>query len=365
VLVVPPCAYDVQLVAQEGGQTYGSVFRGLTRTDPVLQLTTIPARVPKKAKLSAEVFWLGGSGSGVLFGNFTGAALAGPNLKDVFWETPADLEIEWYGTSPLQATVQALTWHNSTDSLPWAYTGYDAVTTKLDHASTVTWHAAPTMFGLSDGSLQAAIAPPNTTGYRVDAKAVFVQPKQGPVAPRIINDATNVWSSTYLVPVHADLTYTFCGSIRPAQAANPHTNYSVVCNTGLVSGNSVSVAPEAPPQLLAPSNDQQGVNQLTDFSWAPLKSAVYLMLVYAEPLWISVVTTDTKTTLPDLKALGATLPGGTSFTYSVYAVAPFAGTDEAAGPTGFLGAWTAYTQGRAPSSNATIAVSEAQTFKTQ
>jgi hypothetical protein len=364
----PPGEYDVQLVVQEAGTTFGTQFRKLKRLDPVLQMSALSPRAPKAAKLSGAIMWPAGTGrDGIVFGDFDVGVPGGPDSKAIVWPTYDNFDIQWYGgATPFPTTLRSLTWTKEDGGpLPQHYTGYQEAPMQLTSGGSAIWDTVPAATGLTDSSLKVGLTPPDAN-YNVIAKSVFLRFKQGRVAPRIIYDMSgDVWSSTYAVPQLAEMEYAACGAIRPKYTLNPLTNFSVVCKTGLAPSATVDMVIAAPPKISAPPGGQSGVNLLTNLTWAPFADAVYVVLVYANSLWFTVVTSDTTTTLPDLQALGVPLPSQTSFTYIVYAFAPFANVDEAAGTRAYMSASTAYADARAPAADSIAAVSEAQGFKTQ
>lgn len=101
----------------------------------------------------------------------------------------------------------------------------------------------------------------------------------------------------------------------------------------VASANATDVTLElpAPPQLLEPANSQVGVTENALFKWKPLENALYELGVVA-PTATSylIVTTNAEARLPDLSAIGVSLPSAADYAWYVQAYAPIASVDELA-----------------------------------
>lgn len=95
----------------------------------------------------------------------------------------------------------------------------------------------------------------------------------------------------------------------------------------------ITVEVPAPPQPLQPNADQVGVTQNTLFEWTGMEDAVYTLnvvsLVPGAPLYL-ITTADTEARLPDLSAIGVSLPNAVDYRWGVNAVAPVASMDDLA-----------------------------------
>lgn len=86
-----------------------------------------------------------------------------------------------------------------------------------------------------------------------------------------------------------------------------------------------------PPQLRQPANNQVGLTENMLFEWTPVEGALYMLGVVA-PTATSylIVTANPEARLPDLSALGISLPSAETLDWYVEAYAPIASVDELA-----------------------------------
>jgi hypothetical protein len=110
-----------------------------------------------------------------------------------------------------------------------------------------------------------------------------------------------------------------------------------------------------PSTLSLPVNAATGVTTTTPFSWTPLTSSIYAVLINGpanQPDYL-VITGSNSCTIPDLTTLGLGLPQGIAYSWSVLTFGPFANIDAAAGTSGFV-----------PKGDATETISAQRTFTT-
>jgi hypothetical protein len=138
--------------------------------------------------------------------------------------------------------------------------------------------------------------------------------------------------------------------------ASGATGTSTVQKSGIASGaTGIALTLPAPPAPSLPVDAATGVTTATPFSWAPIGSTIYLVLLNgpaSQPDYL-VITSSPTATIPDLTALGLGLPKGIAYTWNIIALGPFANIDAAAGATGIL-----------PQTDAIQATSGGRTFTT-
>jgi hypothetical protein len=112
-----------------------------------------------------------------------------------------------------------------------------------------------------------------------------------------------------------------------------------VQKSGIATGASgIALAIPSPPAPSLPVDAATGVTTTTPFSWAPIGSTIYLVLLNgpaSQPDYL-VITSSPTATIPDLTTLGLGLPKGIAYTWNVIAFGPFTNIDAAAGATGFI-----------------------------
>jgi len=311
-----PRSYDLVVVAP-GAQIY-TVFRGLTRLDPVLAAAGAPLAAP------ANIATLSGTVSGGAFSptqpalHTTRLSLESSNL---FASLPAEattdatgaypaMDLVWTAPATLTGTLHALQMVTDASGVPTGYPGYGTLAG----------------VGVTNGASQTrdvVLAPVDTvtfsgtaalpTGATLTRKTVAVQP--GPVALLTVLDGHTDPTLSLPLPNIAGATATVVLNVTGTFGDSVHLRTGLpLDSTGLT-----FPIPDA-PEVIAPANGATGITLSTPFSWAPVSSGTRMVEFERRSggLRIVLVTTDTQTTLPDLSGLGLTLPRATLFDLRVY-----------------------------------------------
>ena len=148
---------------------------------------------------------------------------------------------------------------------------------------------------------------------------------------------------TFSYPVPAVPRSTF--ALSAITATMDFQSLSMVSKRGLTAGaTNVTLDIKPFPSLQTPADKANEVTRTTELSWIPsLQGSVSIVTLskgskplpdtetqrVAEetPFSITIVTSESRTTIPDLSALGMALPASTSFTWRVQTVGPVASMD--------------------------------------
>jgi hypothetical protein len=335
-----PASYEL-VVHETEGDVY-SVYRGLTRVDPVLKA-------------------LGGSGpagyvgpSATLAGTVSGAIpapggsyaaidvnFASPGLG--LWSFPSQefvtndstsgeyllnsRNLAWTGADSITGTVHALQIQRAA-GVPTSYGGYgkrENVTVRNgDELTGQDIVLAP----VEETSFSVSFDLP--TGAVIDRQ--YVQLQYGPHSSTdlIAQDNTNapislptpkIPGASLAVRAHYYATHGYGAHVRVGVPVDA---------TGLV----LKLADV--PAFEAPAEGATGVTYATTFSWAAVPDATHVVEFVPETTGprFFVATTGTQTTLPDLSGLGASLPGGAAYAWRMLTFAPVASVDAFAVPGG-------------------------------
>jgi hypothetical protein len=315
--------YDVTvLLPAKGSRTY----RGLTRADPTLIGQGPSLNPPRHGTVGGSV-----SGGDALPApaDRTAVAWGSPGIT---WRTnvtsnPWSLSVGWGGTSAsITGNVHALQWP-LTSSTPTSYTGHGVSSgVVLAHGGTtsgvavaMTAPAASTISGTVTLAAGVSLLYKDLTLDFADGASIAVGTNLGAAA-----------AYSFAVPGGIGATATITASGMYPGSAGTFTRVS-----GLAPGSTgTSIALLVPTTYSAPDEDATGVTNGTDFSWTPFPGAVYAVSFIAttpgNPNYF-VITSATSTRLPDLSALGITLPPGTTYGWSIQPVAPWASVDEYVG----------------------------------
>jgi len=312
--------YAATVVQGSSSRTY----EGLTRPDPTLVGPTLASA----------------SNHGTVKGSLSGGdALPAPSDKTVVaWGSPETaakasatnnpwtVNLAWSGTTPTTGNVHALQW-TPTGGAPTAYKGY-GVSTGLAVADGATVdNVAIAMTAPAASTISGTVV--LEAGVSLLFKDLSIDFADG--ASFAVGTALGGASAfSYAVPDGIGSTATVLASGMYPGSAGTFTRVS-----GLASGSSgTSINLLVPTTYSTPEADATGVTTSTDFTWTPFPGGVYAVTFFSNvqgaPSYF-VVTSATSARIPDLSALGITLPAGTTYGWSIQPVAPWASIDEYAG----------------------------------
>jgi len=312
--------YDATVVQGTASRTY----KGLTRADPTLVGPTLGSA----------------ANHGVVTGSVSGGdALPAPSDKTVVaWGSPETsananvttnpwtMNLGWNGASTTTGNVHALQW-TPTGGAPTAYKGY-GVTTGVDVAGGATVNnvaVAMTAPAASTISGNVALA----AGVSLSLKDLRIDFADG--ASFAVGTALGGTTAfNYAVPDGIGSTATVSASGMYPGSSGTFTRVS-----GLAAGSTGTTIDLLVPSLYStPDADATGVTHGTDFTWTAFPGAVYAVTFFTNvqgaPTYF-VITSATSARIPDLSALGITLPTGTQYGWTIAPVSPWASVDAYAG----------------------------------
>lgn len=343
--VTPP--YDVTVVLSSS--KLAVTYRGLTRSDPTLVNFLSATPPPNSATVSGAAS--GGGGypqpatrtSAVLLTSAETAGSGTPNATTGAYS----LTTSWTGATTITTVLHALQWDKSAAGMPTAFTGYGEKTGVTITAGGTFAGQSVAMTAATAGTIAGSVTVP--AGLTLTTKSLsLVFATKGTIS--LGSESGTAASFSYVVPVVTGTTLTFTASASGA------TGSTTAQKSGIASGaTGVSLTIPSPPAPSLPVDAATGVTTTTPFSWAPINSTIYLVILSgpaSQPDYL-VITSSPTATIPDLTALGLGLPKGIGYTWNVLALGPFANIDAAAGPTGIL-----------PQTDAIQATSGGRTFTT-
>jgi hypothetical protein len=326
--VTPP--YDVTVVVS--ASKLGITYRGLTRPDPTLVnfLSSVPP--PNSATVSGTVSGGGGfpqpatrTSAALLTSTETSASTTPNGTTGAY-----SLTTTWTGAATLTTVLHALQWDKNAAGMPTGFTGYAEKTGVSITAGGTFAGQNIAMTAVTGQTITGAVTVP--AGLTLGTKAMsLVFPTKGTIS--LGSESGTATSFSYTVPVVTGTTLTVSAS------ASGTGGVVSAAKSGIASGaTGVAITIPSPPSPSLPVDAATGVSTATPFSWAPIGSTIYLLLLNGpanQPDYL-VITASPTGTIPDLTALGLGLPKGLGYTWNVLAFGPFATIDAAASPTGII-----------------------------
>ena len=316
--------YDASVVQATASRTY----KGLTRADPILLAPMFAVSPPYHGTVTGSV---SGGDSLPAPSDKTQVAWGSPEAfaRTAVTSNPWSLSPAWGGTSAsISGNVHALQW-TSTSGMPTAYKGHGlstgvAVTNGGTTANVAVAMTAPAASTVS-GSVSLA---PGVSLLFKDLSVDFADGASFPVG----TDLGGATAFSYAVPGGIGSTATVSAS-----GSYPGTGGTFTRASGLAPGSTgTSIALLVPTQYSAPADGATGVATSTDFTWTPLPGALYFVSFFstvAGARSYGVITGATSTRIPDLSALGITLPASATYSWAIQPIAPWASADDLAGGT--------------------------------
>lgn len=349
--------YDATVVNATTKQSI--VYKGLTRSDPTLLFVGSTPGTSQSATLSGTI-------SG---GAFTPNQPADHTTKVVFASAEASGSdtlsgavsgaynlgtVSWFGPATTTGTIHALQWQRDAGGLPTDYKGYGTKTgVALSNGGAFPGQNVA-LTNVAEANLSGSVSVP--TGYTLSGKVLSASFSPN-ANVQVLTDSTATNNFSYVTPNIGGATM-----LLAATATKPAVAQVISYKAGLApNATGVSLNIPAAPELGLPANAATNITPSIDFSWSAFSGGVYLVYFNgpgSQPDYY-VVTTATTTRIPDLSSLGLALPPATSYSWQIYAFAPFASVDAAAGPEGFLAGIVSV-----PSSDRSIALTNSRTFTT-
>jgi hypothetical protein len=324
--------YDA-IVGDPDGLVY-SVYRGLTRRDPLLAHAGAPP-LSRSASVNGDVS--GGAeypltGQNVVFVNFFSpqsnrfSPIGGMLTTLETGPGYGPMTLQWDGPSSIAGELTALAFFQQPDGGSSAWFVQQPLTLQDGQAAFSNLALTPvTRSRHVSGSITL---PP---GLAVGQKEIFYRlpivdaalDVPVPLSPKFNDD----------IPDLTDTGATLC--VRAV--AVPGSATAMRCPA---SGDSAdfSITVQAPPALSSPAAGAT-VRADTPFAWSAFDSGVYLLELDAVPYSaatpaVYLFTAGTSVTWPDLSALGVSFPAGGEYECTIAGLGPYASMDDAAGPNG-------------------------------
>jgi hypothetical protein len=341
--VTPP--YDLTVLAtvtSPGGPAKGaSLFKGLTRTDPVIILALYPTSTDNMGTLTGTV--TGGDAPGTFGVNTvvswvsTPAPLAFANPRLEINSSPYSLDVTWdVALSSITGNMHVLQWEHDCCGRPKSYTGYAVKTGVAVAAGGTTNNVNLAMSAPGTLSVGGSVTVPSgvTLGTAPLRSAALSFDDTAQIDLGF--DGSSGTSFSYLYPNITGATAVVSAS---GYSASGDLMEAKVSGIALGTTN-VSIALPSPISVITPADSATSIGTDVDFSWTAFSggNVVYIFEAIGplgQPSY-QVFTTATSTRIPDLSAQGMGLPSAAAYSWSVIAVAPHASVDSAAGPKSIL-----------------------------
>ncbi len=341
--------YDVTVVSSI--QRRSITYRGLSRSDPTLTIVLVYVSPTNSAVTSGTVS--GGVGYPQPSTRNTAVSFSSPEITrstTAYTSTSASgafsLTVGWDGTSTSTGVFRALQWF-VVAGIPGDFDGYgEKAGVALTAGGSIAGQSIA-MTAVTAENITGTITVP--AGFVIANKSLSVVFPDNAMIPLGQDNGAGA-SFTYVVPAITGATI----SLEVATSKGAAISYAK--QTGILPGsNGISITlPDAASPIL-PVSGATNVSTTTPFSWNPVPSVVYVMVVFGLPgsqeYWV--ITEGNSGTIPDLTALGLGLPKGASGSWSVRTFGPFANIDAAAA-----------TAGLSSQGYATNAVSDSRAFTT-
>jgi hypothetical protein len=314
--------YDATVVQGSASRTY----KGLTRGDPTLVSPQL-GNPPNHGTVTGSV---SGGDSLPAPSDRTAVAWGSPEItaKATVANNPWTLNLGWAGASSTLGNVHALQW-TPTSGMPTAYKGYGVSNGVSVDTGGNTTGVAVAMTAPTASTIGGTIALP--AGVSLLFKDLSIDFADG-ASFAVATDLGSATAFSYAVPggIGSTATVSVSGSY-------PGTGGTFARVSGLTPGSTAtSITLLVPTTYSTPLDGATGVTTSTDFTWTPLPGAVYLVSIFSTvagaPSY-GVFTSATSTRIPDLSALGITLPASATYSWAIQPVAPWASVDDLAGGT--------------------------------
>lgn len=322
-VVVP---YEVVVVRQSA--RVALFYRGLTRTDPTIQLPQLAQADDRSATVSGTLS--GGAGFPPPAGHRTDVVITTPAAGTggtVTSNGSYSVTRTWQGSGGVTASVHALQWQVNASGLPTAYTGYGSRTGLMLSDGAAVAGQNIMLAPVTSATVTGAVTPPE--GFSVSATALYLRPGTGPELFSLARDESGAASFSFLAPTVPGATMTLTATVRMGGGTS-----CFVARTGLpptLTGVGLSFL--TPPTMVQPGSGAVGITNNTVFRWTQSGRAHVVIFEAPDRPTYVVVTPETSTTIRNLMQLGLPLPAGVEYRWTVYGIQE--SPDEAAEPGGY------------------------------
>ena len=356
------------VVPAPGNHKHGYVFDTLYRRSPTLQLAGEQAAPSESSNVSGTTGNDGPTAAGIVFADFPVAtpATASPTISIATGATGYAGALSWTGASSVSPTFYVLQWLE-TNGLPNGYIAYSSQVVPLTGGNSATWDP---IASLGPVQSQMTVGLNVSSGYVPVVVSAYFQPQGAHTAAPFASDSKITSNMTsFVTPDIAGATFTACGvQAQPSADGGSTGAFGIACMAGL--------AKDATPTLELPQGTtfvspptMAGIG--TTFTFDPLPSGVYLLAfapvtgTTATGDTLYVLTSSVQQKIPDLSALGFSVPHGATYVAEVVGFAPYVDIDAATSPAGFDDYAVDFRLSKGPLTSGMLAHSQAAVFTVQ
>jgi hypothetical protein len=333
--------YDVAVALSKSAQgapySQGWLYKGVTRTDPTLQVYRALAAHGGMVDSSSLTTTINGvtlpladpsSSIKVAFGSVDGTFQYEPDAPILTDLSDAD----WRGPSTTVGTMHALLWkHTGTSTLepPTGYVSYDVhpLTLMAGAMAQITFNVAAGM-PITTVHVTGSVTSSSTTDRRNDAYVVF---SSGAIM-QLVSQTAPAAMFDYAMPTLPNSSI----SVSAQQGSYGFGAFAVVHQDNLAAGAApVALAIPDPVSLTTPFDAAIGVTGASAFAWSNPGKVSLVAFTFADRRFC-VVSTETSAQVPKFAIGGLDLPANGAGTWSVEVHGPYATVDDATGPNGML-----------------------------
>ncbi len=323
--------YTASIVAPNGT---GFVYVDLKRRDPQLQLRTVvqntqtgtvSGHAPNlKPKFETKSHY-------AVFSSTTGRSDA--DYSSIFDTTTWSVKPEWYGGSSVSGFVHLLQRTKDVKGKTLSFSNYGRLPVTLSAGGNLT-QLPVSVSDPPEGKLTGSVKLPSG-GYTLEFKRVDVNYSDTSNVLLDSDNSTNTAIDFLTFAVGSQIA----GFTLLVSATNG-VDYALQVIPVMATQN-VNVTLQTPPALITPVANATGVTTSTSFSLAAMNSSVnvihFIPNTSGQPN-LYVITNKSSATIPDLSALGLTLPSEAGYRWQVLGVGGFTDTDSTAGKNGVFDA---------------------------
>jgi hypothetical protein len=338
---------------------YGWLYKGLTRTDPTLQVGRgLPERGASTLDINvASVDFATLPATHTVHTSFGSAD--GAFDTDIDGTPTTYIQSLWFGPTTTSMNGHALHWTRASSTsldLPTGYLAYDT-----HNVSLVDSNAATIAFDLPNmtmavGQLSGTVTPSASGGQRENS--VFLRFDDNAVM-QLVSDASQPTTFSYMTPTIAQSTLMFAAS----QGYSSTPPYSVVHKDGMGSTQSgITLQIPDAPSLIAPAAGTTGVNGSTLFRWSGSAKVFMWAIIFSnEYKGLFVVTTEKQGQIANMPD-GPVLTPNAPYYWWVETNGSYQSVDEATGTNGMLDSFRTGVPWGALSGDGSYTSSEENTF---
>ncbi|MET0406528.1 MAG: carboxypeptidase-like regulatory domain-containing protein [Cystobacter sp.] len=328
--------YDLIVASKE--RQAASVYKGLTLKTPTVALGTGMAQGAERheARIQGTVTGARNAPSSEISLGFAVEDNSGYGFGLVESSGEYSLDASWEGVSSIKGTVYALQLErDGYDSPPKSYLTFGQRDVDALKAGDTLSAQEISLAPVTNSSLAGNITLPN--GYVLDQVSLdfnFGANRQF----ELFSDESPKTVFQYAVPQLSQATYSLRVSAHVEGGTQGISGSSDVSLSGLTAGTSgIAVVISEGTRLIQPAKAATGVTREASFSWSKFANGVHQFAIMSDksenqtPYTLTVLTSGTETTLPDLSPFGIALPASTEFSWFVVGTGPVASVDELVG----------------------------------